>query len=78
MNFCRYGTIAKADIFKTSAESSSMPDALPVLRSAIERWISSNDVVYNYMLFKVRTDWNSSTDIADMDLETRSHCEANL
>ena len=30
------------------------------------------------MLFKVRSDWNSSTDIADMNLETRSPCEANL
>ena len=55
-----------------------MPDALPIFKSAIERWISSNDVGYKYMLFRVRSDWNSSTDFADTDLETRSPCEANL
>ena len=52
-----------------------MPDALPILRSAIERWISSNVVGYKYMPFKVRSDWNSSTDIADMDLETQDVLE---
>ena len=78
INFCRYGTIARAEIFKTSAESSSMPDAFPILRSAIERWISSFDVGYKYMLFRVRSDWTFSTDIADMEMETRSPCDANL
>ena len=81
INFCRFGTTARAEILKTSAERTSLPDALPILGSAIEPWISSNDVHscgYKYMLFKVRSDWNSSTDIADIDVETRSPCEAKL